>query len=621
LNVYILDTETTRWNLIDDYIELRLVEILNCENDKFHECLNQQELNLFLGILLESETPSRIYTHNLDFDAKFIFPWLETIDSSVYNTFICKTSRLLEIQVYYMDGDKRRKQLSFRDSFAILPDKLEKIGEKLGYPKGKYSEDIEELKPYCKRDCEIVERALKEYISSINELIFLENLKIKKYFELDNLPLTTSSVMKKLMRSINSDRWLRDYTYKAYEKLLRNFYFGGRTEVFNFFAREKQYLYDFNSLYPSIFTRYELPSADFQILPNENQYNFAECFSEKLVIAVICNIHENDYLPYYPSRYMGKTLFCNGDKQVLMFKEEYEQIFRKNLVKCEFIDIDALIVGEQNDDLQSLYKQAYQQRLKSSFPLPFKYVMLGGYGKFGEKREKTERLFLPANQENVKKVLQEHNVCTLQNDRFIIADNKFSSSFLENNLLIACKITALGRMELYKIFCELGKENNDYCDTDSVFTPNELNAEFVHSTELGKMKFEMFIENFQAYSPKEYKGNWINKKTEMMETHYKMKGVKTEDLEVNQEFNLMDYYGEKGIDFSRPAKISEIYRKNLDYNAVIISNKQKRTYYNKRIINEDLSTRPINLNDANDLIEFENKEKIMKILGVEDRKE
>jgi hypothetical protein len=617
MNIYILDSETTRWNLIDDYIDLRLVEILNCENNSFFECTNQQELNNWLGILLESESTSRIYTHNLDFDAKFIFPWLETLDSTLYKTFLCKTSRLLEIQIYYIDNGKKRKQLSFRDSYALLPDKLEKIGEKLGYPKGEYSENLDELKIYCKRDCEIVKRALEQYVSSINELVFFENIKIKKYFEFSNLPLTTSAVMKKLMRSINADRWLRDYSYQQMEKLLRNFYFGGRTEIFNFNAIQEGYEYDFNSLYPSIFVDFELPSEDFKIVPNENNYTIQECFSAKSVIAIIVNVVENDDIPYFPSRYEGKTIFAKGEKQALMFREDYELVISKSLVAMQINEIDALIVGKQNDDLSSLYRTAYRIRQESPFPLPMKYLLNGGYGKYGERRTKVERLYLPVNQKNVLDTLEKLGICKLSNDRFIIAEGNFDSRFLENNILIACKITALARMKLYLMICEIGKHNSYYVDTDSIFSPSKLDDTFVSNAELGKMKNDFIIHDFQAYSPKEYELKFANKKTGEFETHYKIKGVKTENLEKDQEFNLLDYYIGNGIDFSRPAKISEIYRKNLDYNAVIISNKQKRTYYNKRIINDDLTTRPFDLNDNNDKMEFENKEKIIAILGID----
>jgi len=60
MNIYVLDSETTEWNLIDDYIELKLVEILNCENDSFHECITQDDLNIFLGILIPFKVISQL---------------------------------------------------------------------------------------------------------------------------------------------------------------------------------------------------------------------------------------------------------------------------------------------------------------------------------------------------------------------------------------------------------------------------------------------------------------------------------------------------------------------------------------------------------------------------------
>jgi hypothetical protein len=124
---------------------------------------------------------------------------------------------------------------------------------------------------------------------------------------------------------------------------------------------------------------------------------------------------------------------------------------------------------------------------------------------------------------------------------------------------IAAHVTSYARMLLFNYIkhCKKAELNVYYCDTDSIFTSGELLADFISSTELGKLKLEHCYDNglsfmgLKNYSEIDSEGKIIvtneNKDTIILEDgiflndskivkgeHWKLKGVKNDAVMIDK---------------------------------------------------------------------------------------
>lgn len=85
---------------------------------------------------------------------------------------------------------------------------------------------------------------------------------IKKEFSLDiesKHILSMSSIAFKIFKSCYKEKYALVYIFHSFiDTYIRKSFFGGRTEIFNNFAKENYY-YDVNSLYPYIMKIMDMP--------------------------------------------------------------------------------------------------------------------------------------------------------------------------------------------------------------------------------------------------------------------------------------------------------------------------------------------------------------------------
>ena len=197
-----------------------------------------------------------IYFHNLDFDlATFL-----AVDEVCVGKKISTGSKIIRFNW---------GRCELRDSLCILVNSVSKLGESLGYPKGKTpqkfidgdsskginSDDIK----YCQIDVDIVKKSLLNTYKFYREACGISDEIEFKYI---NLPLTAASTA---YRIYSESFWPLEYPCiyikkDAYDSSLLSYY-GGRVQVFGEPAKiyNDIFVYDINSLYPSVMKGNEYP--------------------------------------------------------------------------------------------------------------------------------------------------------------------------------------------------------------------------------------------------------------------------------------------------------------------------------------------------------------------------
>ena len=109
----------------------------------------------------------------------------------------------------------------------------------------------------------------------------------------------------------------------------RQFFFGGRCEVFDFNIWERVFDYDKNSLYAYIMQKYTFP-IHLTMVKIEKPY---DKIRDKDFVGIEATIEEKGYLPLMPERIEKRLMFREGIKKVFMFKEEVDYLLSINQIK------------------------------------------------------------------------------------------------------------------------------------------------------------------------------------------------------------------------------------------------------------------------------------------------
>ena len=592
------DCETSEWDKKNEErvysLELKLI-VLNFQ-DNFYIFNKENKAKDFIEFLFKKakELNKRIicYYHNLKFDIKFL------LNELIYRKqidIIQKSSTIYAVRL----KSNNKIVLEFRDSYCLLMSSIEKLGEK--FNTFKLNMHHSDLIEYCKQDVEILKTALKN-LFELPEKVF--NVKFNRY------PYTIAAFSKKLWENFTCKKFnltLNEFRKKVYNSDLKfDYYFGGRTEIFKFNIEkgyfENLYYNDINSSYPYVMCTSIFPLSDiryYNVFGHESIENLPSNW-----IGIECIVKEEMIVPYFPVRVKGKVFFPAGTKKVFLFKEEYEYL-KNNFSEDEFkvLKICKVYYGQQlpifKDYIEILYKLRLESQSESD-KFFFKILMNSLYGKFAENPLKEGfRMFKTYNDfiEHVKEIYEECKKKPYFNKSFEEFLSTFTDyedyqnylvyrfkrkSFVNSNILIAAKITALARLSLYKYMKQV---NFDivYCDTDSIISEKLIE----NSKDIGKMKCEMKLLKYSAFGLKEYAYINENKKFEC-----KLKGVNTKQLEINSFEKYVDLLF-KGTYQSRPTSLKECIKRKFSFDSAIELFKQKRTVYEKRQILSDGTTIPL----------------------------
>jgi hypothetical protein len=634
-SVYFMDIESTKFKdnlekeIIDFYkLDFKLgcsikfdVETCN-EIEKYHTT-NQLDFQEYLIKELSQKKKKIVYFHNLSFDSKFFIDFLQKSFSFVD---IMRTGgKIPSIRCFKLRKDKTQYicVLEFRDSYSLLDCSLEVLGKAISIPKIDFDYNYESYNlikaiEYCYNDCKIAFMSCFYMFKAISKNFNLINNRTKKPFSFYDLPLTIASLMKKIMRCYYPKTFYQ--VDKHIEQHYREYYFGGRTDSYNFNKVHNAVYLDVNSLYPSVMSNNDFINGKAYSYPSET----IEFEIDNNIIAYECEILENIQYPLYPSRIENKIFYIKGSKKAILTKKEYNYFKENNFFKDKKIEIKQIfkeIRCNEKVNYSLLFNDLFKLRKKypkeNIYNYIFKKLMASAHGKFAEHYIKDSYKLINKEQMNE---LDYDNGNILDIDNRLMEKKEISNNHLEINLFNGILTTSYARFELWKMIqlcLELGIVIY-YCDTDSLVISNtslNLLSDYISESELGKWKIEQSFELFQALDSKEY---YFQKTSN--DFNVKFKGIKKEKIDTKKK--LYNHY-KKGTKVNIVGSVFYCMNRHSDLQNVHIIHKHKRSYYHKRIINTDLTTKPLTNNDLLNLenIELNNKQLILNHLGIKINKE
>lgn len=381
----------------------------------------------------------------------------------------------------------------FVDSFWTLRASLADIGKSIGMPKGECEFDapLVELEQYNRQDCRILYYALKRLEDELWELG-------------GELKCTLASCAMNLFRRA----YLKDAIVvpRNVNDTLREFYPGGRTEVYQRKVRSRGYYYDINSSYPYAMT-YDLPGS----YTGSGRKLKPLCWA--LVTAKVTG-----YCPALP--YKSDALyFPTGTIRGWFYVDELEQS------GVEILKLERAFYFESQSFMAPYVHELYQRRKATTdefLKLIYKLIMNSLYGKFGERTDKSKVLFNPSSDwlwqtRCARMVAGEAEApckackgCKLSEARKMLIPGVYTEDhevFVPHEHIGLCgAITAIARVNLRKHMTATPRLY--YCDTDSIVTdkaPAHIEPGGIEtSAELGGLKFEKLFDRGDFPAPKIY---------------------------------------------------------------------------------------------------------------------
>jgi hypothetical protein len=399
-----------------------------------------------------------IFTHNAFFDLQII------------NFFKYFTSNGWKLDFFYS------KQLSFilnikNKSYKIcvlsttnyFGFNLKTIGKMIGLEKLDVdfnNSDEKTLSEYCKRDVQIIVKAMLDYWS----FLYTHNL--------GSFGLTKAGQSIIAYRSRFMIKNIYIHKNPSVQILEKNSYYGGRTECFKIgnISGGPFIFLDINSMYPFIMQSKKLP---FRLYDYEKNPDIKMVYSglKYLSCCAKCEIKTDD--PAYAFRLKGKIIFPIGHFITYLTTPSLKYAIENNhLIKV--LDIswyeEDYIFKDYVDYFYPL-KYMYKKDKNAIYTNIVKIFLNSLYGKFGQYFDTV------INQHDIEcdsfsreeiydRITGENHIITKLFNKLI---ETFGRQPAEKSILaIPAHITDYARMYLWEIIKTIGRDKVFYCDTDSV---------------------------------------------------------------------------------------------------------------------------------------------------------
>lgn len=370
-------------------------------------------------------------------------------------------------QVTYMLIIKRGrytlKALSVSNYWAAS---TREIGEMLGEPKLEVDFETSseaDLSIYCFRDTEIALDAMAAYF----ELVRIRDL---GSFRLSRAAQSYAAFRHRFMGEriyCHEDQEIRDLECLAYE--------GGRTEAYR--IGEVQggpfICLDVNSMYPHIMRNYRLPV---KCVDYRTDLSLDEAAAFLVDYSMIAEVEIETDEPIYSWKHEGKAIFPVGRFTTYLCTEGIRQALMrghaKRIVRAAFYR-DAIVFREYIDYFWKMRQEA-KERGDRIMDRMAKLLMNSLYGKLAQRRPIVVSDTMIEEDDYYRMEIYDlpervNTVTTRMFHREIITEGE---ELVDSAVVaIPAHITEYGRMLLYSIQENVGRENVLYCDTDSVFIP------------------------------------------------------------------------------------------------------------------------------------------------------
>lgn len=461
----------------------------------------------------DNEVNIEIYFHNLGgFDWSYLLPlFYKYYDEEKITSFIDDKKN-----VYYICYKWRTKKgvyyLKFKDSLKLWNLPLATLGKEIGLKKLDYGEydilDIFETKDdymnhndgksyeYFKRDIEI----LVKFASQSS-----------KYFPLNDYKLTLASTAKNLWKETN----VHGYNMSLFSlnknidiwDAVKRCYRGGLTinnPKYQLKELKDVYVYDINSLYPSIMINEKLPYGK-PIYEDNAKYSYkifkvhikraiAKIFPfiqtstiDREESAIEFDMLKSDFEPGYNGKIENTVIYMNN-YLYKYFAKYYEGEWEVDFI-CNFKEK----YGMFNDYINKF--KEIKENSQGAIRLISKLLLNSLYGKFGEdiKNVSTDVL----KYEDVKERIDDSSpkLKFLDNQRVSISDGLVYKTELKglkkmfSYIPIAEGISCKSRLKLIDAIVE-NIDNFVYADTDSIHLLKPAKGIVLHESNFGHWKFE-----------------------------------------------------------------------------------------------------------------------------------
>jgi len=516
-----------------------------------------------------------VYATNLEFD--FFALWKKYLKK--YPNTPIFNNRLLCVRAFNSVLQQTRhvigKEVKFLDTMNYLPVSVESLGKIIGIEKMKHPEKL---------GCNFSEmtESEKEYFIKYNIQDSRITYEFIKWFQKEllsfgaELDITISRIaLQTFRRKFFDDLWFPPK--KHINDLVRKAYYGGRTEVFKRGKVENLNYYDVNSLYPSVML---------DALPHPNTAKYVYKFEMKDLgycgVADVVVYCDPKIFPYLPKRTeTGKLVFPVGEFSGCYTTYELNVALSLGYKILSFGE--GVIFTEKKEFFKDYVETIYAKRMeykkqKNPAETIFKLLLNSLYGKFGQRGSDEEWIHASDLTEemipDIKQIIDETYIR--------IKRNKPESTFVHP--IISAYVTAYARTKLYFL---LLKNDPYYCDTDSLFTKNEIKT----SDDLGALKLECRIKSGIIVKPKCY---FIDTDDEKKPIQAKIKGARRMTPS-----GFMDVIGGKSVSYEKFMKFKESIKRKMDVNEKLIVSKtflledDKRVWAKKFNANELQTSTPI----------------------------
>lgn len=376
---------------------------------------------------------------------------------------------------------KDESHITFRDSSALLPFSLKRLTQsfqvdslKKEWDHSKTNGVTPKLLEYLRFDLEGLHQVITKFYSwpiiqksGRAYTIASQAMKVFRTYLNQEIPTLSPSLTKKL----------------------RQYYMGGRVEIFNPLHKgpKQLYAYDVNSLYPSVMRDNPFPGK-FHYGTDEWEPN-ALGFYE-----VITETPKNLHIPVLGIVQNGKYIFPLGRFKGYFTSAEIE--YAKTL-GYKFKILDGYIFRNAGyifrdfvNDLYSIREKAEKDSVDSTIA---KLILNSCYGKFGINLEKENLVFDDGSEglKPLREIKVGKNIYRLATKQVTL------ESF--THVGIAAFVTSYGRIKLHKLMMKAPRAMF-YTDTDSLFTTHK----YPTGSKLGDLKLESTVKSACFLLPKTY---------------------------------------------------------------------------------------------------------------------
>ena len=449
------------------------------DRKKLHEFFDEKKMFEFI----KNQRDTVLYAHNFGgFDGLLFLEGVEKFENDPSYQAIVTGGKMIILK------DLRRNNM-FVDTYALLKGSLRQLEKDfLGEESKGYFDPAmpdRECMDYCGNDCVV----LSKIVDAFRDIM-------KREFGIEP-SITTASTAHSVWRTMCFDT-VRE---TEYGELLREYYYGGRVEVFQ--TEENIYsqiaVLDVNSMYPAMMQVADCPIGRPKVLTDFH----------KLTVEggdfydVTVNIPRDLFVGPLPYGHMGKLYFPTGKFRSIFSGYELKGLekyitnihsrlsYRKKKIFSEFVE--RLYALRRNAELHG----------EKAISLTAKIMLNSLYGKFAQLPDK-QFCFIG---EAPKKFLDLNPFeCSFgKHTRF---EGVYREHWRDSNVAISATITAMARRFLYEHLSGVAPEKLYYCDTDSVHcAASEVDGKFcVSSTKaLGEWTHEGVYDKGEYLAPKMYR--------------------------------------------------------------------------------------------------------------------